>query len=171
MVVRCTKKALELVGSAGGPLTTATSDDTDWYLNLVWIDRRKCLLLVHAGTLFSVFVADVRKADLRPFGQFVVNAVTTALDEEMLPTGTFGQLDPADVRIAKTASRSVLGFMNEMAFHARYYVDTAGSLEHSDITAINRRLRRSPYNRGDYIWPIELAGGTLDRHLPPSSLG
>ena len=25
--------------------------DDDWYLNLLWIDRQKCLLLTHAGTL------------------------------------------------------------------------------------------------------------------------
>ncbi len=35
--------------------------DGDWYLNLLWFDRRKCLLLAHVGTLFPVFVADVRR--------------------------------------------------------------------------------------------------------------
>jgi hypothetical protein len=40
--------------------------DDDWYANLLWVERQKCLLFTHAGTLFSVFVAGVRKADLRP---------------------------------------------------------------------------------------------------------
>ncbi|MFN2615181.1 MAG: hypothetical protein ABR552_10255 [Actinomycetota bacterium] len=31
-----------------------------WYANLLWFDRRKCLLLTLAPTLFSVSVADVR---------------------------------------------------------------------------------------------------------------
>src|SRR5207247_415481 len=39
--------------------------------NLLWLDRRKCLLLTHAGTLFPVFVADVRAADLRPPGSYI----------------------------------------------------------------------------------------------------
>jgi hypothetical protein len=171
MVVRCTKKVLDLIGSGAGPLTTAPAEDADWYLNLVWIDRRKCLLLVHVRTLFSVFVADVRKADLRPFGRFVVTAVAAALEGEGLSTSTLGLLDPSDVQAGKTASRSVLGFMNEMAFHARYLVDAAGGLEHSQIGEINRQLRRTPYNRGEYVWPIELAGGTLDRHSRPSQHG
>ena len=35
-------------------------DAEDWYANLVWLDRRKCLLLTPAGTLFSMFEAGVR---------------------------------------------------------------------------------------------------------------
>ena len=172
MVVRCSKKALDLIGSAGGPLSTAAPADTDWYLNLLWIDRRKCLLLVHAETLFAVIVPDVRKADLRPFDTFATNTITSALTEEDLPAATFGQLDPANVRVAKTASRSVLRFMTVMAFHAHYLIDADGGLEHGDIAAINRHLHRTPYNRGEYIWPIEQAGGTLDlRTAPPAQPG
>ena len=83
--------------------------DDDWYLNLLWFDRRKCLLLTHAGTTFSVFVPDVRKADLTPPGPFLVDAITTALDAEDLPRGALGDLDPVNVQLAKTASRRVLG--------------------------------------------------------------
>ncbi|MCA1699222.1 MAG: hypothetical protein LC790_10115, partial [Actinobacteria bacterium] len=48
-----------------------TSSD-DWYANLLWLDRRKCLLIVHAGTLFALFVADIRVRDLRPFKRRIV---------------------------------------------------------------------------------------------------
>ena len=40
-------------------------DAGDWYANLLWFDRRKCLLLTHAATLFSIFGAGVRAGDLR----------------------------------------------------------------------------------------------------------
>ncbi len=53
--------------------------DEDWYANLLWIDRRKCLLLMHAGTLFPVFAPDVRQRDLRRLGPFVVGLVEAAL--------------------------------------------------------------------------------------------
>jgi hypothetical protein len=39
---------------------------------------------------------------------------------------------------AKTASRSVLGFMNDMAHHLRYAVSSAGGLDQSDTTLLNQ---------------------------------
>ncbi len=39
-------------------------EDEDWYANLLVLDRRKCLLLTHAGTLFTIFEPDVRASDL-----------------------------------------------------------------------------------------------------------
>ncbi len=52
MILRCTTKARALVGV-----------QDDWYLNLLWFDGRKCLLLAHVGTLFPVLVAIVNKAN------------------------------------------------------------------------------------------------------------
>jgi hypothetical protein len=34
-------------------------DLEDWYANLLWFDRRKCPLLTHSATLFTIFEADV----------------------------------------------------------------------------------------------------------------
>ncbi len=90
--------------------------EEDWYLNLVWIERQKCLLLTHAGTLFSVFRAGVRIPDLRPLGNYLAGAVGTDLRAENLPTDTFTDLQTDSLRLAKTANRSTLGFMTEMAF-------------------------------------------------------
>jgi hypothetical protein len=120
MVLRCTRRMLDLLGGRALRLTDLPPADDDWYLNLLWLDRRKCLLLTHAETLFSVFRAGVRAADLRPLGPYVVRAVEAELRSERLPPATFDQLDPDAVRLAKTASRSTLGFMNGMAVHLRY---------------------------------------------------
>jgi hypothetical protein len=97
---------LDLLGGRAVTLTEPPPADDDWYLNLLWLDRRKCLLLTHAGTLFSVFRGEVGKADLRPIGAYVVKAVEAELRSESLPPDTFAQLNPDTVRLAKTASRS-----------------------------------------------------------------
>ena len=65
--LRCTGKLLNLLGKQSVRLVEAPPKSDDWYANLLWLDRRKCLLITHAGTLFSLFVVDVRIADLRPF--------------------------------------------------------------------------------------------------------
>lgn len=130
--------------------------DDDWYLNLLWIDRQKCLLLTHAGTLLSVFRAGVRRADLRPIGNYLFDAIETELRAESLPTDTFSELQIGSVRLAKTASRSTLGFMNEMAFELRYLIAASGGLRRCDIDVLNHGLRRTLRNRGEYVRPIEL---------------
>jgi hypothetical protein len=111
VTLRCTRKALELLGARAGALPNLPQSDDDWYLNLLWIDRRKCVLLVHAGTLFPVFVADVHAADLRPVGPYIVEAIATELAFEGLPPGSLGQLDPNAVHVAKTASRRASDFL------------------------------------------------------------
>jgi hypothetical protein len=112
-VLRCTAKLLNLLGARPRDAVTTTSTDEDWYANLLWIDRRKCLLLAHAGTLFSVFVPGIRKADLVPIGPFVASLIEDELRSEGLQPDRFGALDP-NVELAKTASKSVLGYMNEI---------------------------------------------------------
>jgi hypothetical protein len=54
LLLRCAARLLKLIGDRGGPLTDAVPADDDWYANVLTIERRKCLLLVHAETLFAV---------------------------------------------------------------------------------------------------------------------
>jgi hypothetical protein len=147
VVVRCTKKVLDLLGRDVTLSEPAPSDD-DWYLNLLWIERQKCLLLTHSGTLFSVFRAGIRVADIRPLGGYVVEAIETELCAEQLPAGTFAQLDPTDIRIAKTASPRTLGYMKEMAFELEWSMASDGGLDRVDIDELNHALRRQLRSHG-----------------------
>jgi hypothetical protein len=154
MILRCTKRLLDLLDVS--PSGSSEPSDDDWYANLLWVDRQKCLLFAHAGTLFSVFVAGIRKADLRPIGPYVVSLIEQELRSEGLPMDVLGPLDPDQVVIAKTASRSTLGFMNEIALHARFRIEDAGGLDHCDMSALNHLLRRRLHNYGGtYAYPVE----------------
>jgi hypothetical protein len=57
VILRCTKKLLSVIGPV--PISETTPDAEDWYANLLWFDRRKCLLLTHVGTLFTILEADI----------------------------------------------------------------------------------------------------------------
>ncbi len=163
MIVRCTKKMLNLLGGGSGSVGEFPATDDDWYLDLIWFDRRKCLLLVHAGTLFSVFRADIRSARLRPPGPYLVSAVQAELATERLPPEIFGPLQPDHVRIARTASRSMLGFMNQMTVELRYQVMRSDDVRNCDIDALNCQLRRTLRNRGGYMRPIDV----VTKHCAP----
>ena len=157
MVVRCTGKLLNLLGKQSVRLADAPPSSDDWYANLLWLDRRKCLLITHAGTLFSLFVADIRVSDLRPFERRIVDLLTAALLDEGLPSDALGSLEPSEARIAKTESRHVLGVMNQMAFEIGWHADQAGGLGNIDVDELNRHLRRSLHTKdGDYRVPLEL---------------
>lgn len=153
---------LDLLGGRELPLSELPPGDEDWYLNLVWIERKKCLLLTHSGTLFSVFRTDVNVADLRPLGTYLIDAIQTELRAEGLPASTFSDLDSDDLRVAKTASRSTLGFMTEMAFELGWIIRDKRRLRRSNINDLNHALRRMLWNRGDYVRPIELVQQRLN---------
>ncbi|MFN0153117.1 MAG: DUF6933 domain-containing protein [Gaiella sp.] len=74
--------------------------------------------------------------------------VTVALDAEHLPHNALGELSGSDVRLAKTASRCVLGFMNDIAMHVDYGLDRYGGVLDVDVITLNRQLQRTLHNHG-----------------------
>lgn len=156
MIVRCTNRLIELLGLRPASLVQALPTEDDWYANLLWIDRRKCLLFTHAGTLFSIFASDVLKRDLQPFGAYLVRIIEARLREEHLPADALGELDAESVLLAPTASLSVLGFMSDMARACHYQVEDSGGLDRTDVEALNRRLLRTLHDRDGYHDPLEL---------------
>ena len=155
MILRCTARLLKLLDQTEGH--TEAADDEDWYANLVWRDRRKWVLLVHAGTLFPIDVPDVRASALRPVGPFVTRHIGEALASERLPADLFGPLDADDVQVTRTASKSILASMNDMVSQARHWVRYSGHLRPSDAAALNMELRGTPYSARGYLMPRELA--------------
>ena len=156
MIVRCTAKALKLLGTDVPARRDVAPDVNDWYLNLVWLQRRKCLLFVHVGTLFPVLTWDVRVQQIRPIGPYVASQVETALHDEGLPADWLGDLNAEPTLIARTADRQMLGFMNDMTRTLQYWA--AGDPWSSrDVVAINRELRRGVHNRGgQFVKPLDL---------------
>jgi len=158
VLLRCTRGFLKLVGNRAGTLVEAEPGIDDWYANVFLIERRKCLLLVHSDTLFSVLDTDVRVAQLDDLGLYVATLVVDGLASEGLAGTTLGPVDPSGVRVARTASRSVLGHLNEMTFEAQHLIAPAGGLRHTDLDCVNRRLRRGLHRRGGgYAAQLELA--------------
>ena len=155
-VVRCTTKLQKLVGRPDPETASLRASGDDWYANLLWIDGRKCLLVTHAGTLLSVFVPEVRAGDIRPLGSFVVPRIHGQLAAEGFSPDALGVLDPSESRIARTANRSVIGCMNDLAFTCEYAVADAGGLPRLDLVGLHRRLQRNITSARGYVQPVDL---------------
>lgn len=161
MILRCTKKLLAVIGPARLAEPAPEPDAEDWYANLLWFDRRKCLLVTHAATLFSIFEADVRAADLRATSRLVTRLIGRELRSEGLPAATFADLEPDKVILAKTTDRRVLGCMNDMAFLCQHAISGSGGLTRTDLAALNHSLRRNINSARGYRPPIELTAERL----------
>lgn len=166
MILRCTKKLLVVLGAGRVAEPGPAPDAGDWYASLLWSDRRKCLLLTHSGTLFSVFEAGVRAADLHATRQLVTGLVERELRREGLPPATFGDLRSQELILARTADRSVLGCMNDMAFRCEMAISDAGGLAHTDLGDLNHALHRHINSSRGYQLPVELAAQRLERGQP-----
>ncbi|HZM57500.1 MAG TPA: hypothetical protein VFC03_20995 [Acidimicrobiales bacterium] len=102
---------------------------------------------------------DVGVTDLRPLGGFVVPTIEAAVRSEGLSVDIFGSLDPDGVDVAKTANRSVLGCMNDLALHCEYAIEDTGGLDLLDVDQLNRGLRRTILRPLGGTYPVEAAGG------------
>jgi hypothetical protein len=154
-----------MLGATPHELVSTDPDANDWYCDVFRVDRRKCLLLMHAGTMLAVFVPDVRKADLSSLGPFVVVHVQQALAAEQLLPDVLGTLDPTSLRLGKTASRSLLGCMRHDRELLQHMVAVGGGLAKCDASALNQVLRRTvhlPGGRGA-VFPLNEAR----RHAQP----
>ena len=155
VILRCTRKLLSLLRAA--PAVGPAAGPEDWYANLLWFDGRKCLLLTHVGTLFSVFEPDVRAAGLRDTRRAAAALIGRELARENLPAGTFGAPGQEELIIAATADRSVLGCMNDMAFLCGHQIAQSGGLRHADLAELNQALRRNINSARGYQRPVDLA--------------
>jgi hypothetical protein len=162
VIVRCTKKTLDLLD--GGSITLSELPPA----------RRRLVSEPALDRSAEVHPAHRTAARCsRPSEQVCVARISARsgtissprlrpkLHAESLPADTFSELEPGSVRLAKTASRSTLGFMDEMAFELRYLVADADGLGRCDIDVLNHGLRRALCNRGEYVRPIELVARRL----------
>jgi hypothetical protein len=161
VILRCTNKLLAVIGPALAAKSALAPDEEDWYANLLWFDRRECLLLTHAATLFSIFEANVSARGLRATGPLVTGLIERELAREGLPSAVFAGLESQELIIAKTADRSVLGCMNDMAFLCQNAIAGSGGLMRTDLVALNRSLRRNINSARGYQPPVELAARRL----------
>ena len=128
-----------------------------WHANLIYIDRRKCVLFVNDKTLFNFIVPDVSKAVIRKLDDLFRHHLQCILADEGFPESVRDKISSeyADVAYAKTNSKRVLGSMNDLAFHYKFNIQSEGGVHSHMIPEIIRRLNRMPMSAIKYRFPIK----------------
>ena len=128
-----------------------------WHANLMYIDRRKCVLFVNDKTLFNFIAADVSRADIRNLGVLFRSLLQCMLSDEGLEASAKEKImsEYDELGYAKTQNRSVLGSMNDLVFHYKYHIQDAGGVHSYEIPGIIQKLNRMPMGALEYAYPIE----------------
>ncbi len=159
-LIRCTKKLQKEMGLKKSDLSVSEPKLLflgQWHANLIYIDRQKCILLVNDKTLFNFIIPDVSRAQIRKLDELFKVYFEWVLSEE-----GFGKTDKErimneyqEIEYSNTNSKSVLGSMNDLTFHYKYYILSEGGVHSNAIPNIIKKLNRMPMGAIEYRFSIE----------------
>ena len=114
-LIRCTKKLQKEMGLKPSDLCAEEPRFSylgPWHANLIHIDRRKCVL-------FNFIVPDLSRAQIRELDKLFKSYLSCVLADAGIPETDRGRIlsEYDEVGFANTNSKSVLGSMNDLAFH------------------------------------------------------
>ena len=159
-LLRCTGRLQKELGLKKSQLTDIEPRFSflgPWHVNLIHIDRRKCVLFVNDKTLFNFLIPDVSRSEIRKLGDQFRNYLQTVVASEGLSGSARSRIQEeySDVVYAKSNNRSVLGSMNDLAFHYKYRIQAAGGIHSHLVPSIISQLNHMPMGAIGYRYPID----------------
>jgi len=157
---RCTKKVQNQLGLKPSDLSEVKKADStlgNWYVNLATIDRRKTFLFVNERTLFSFILFGVKKSHTPEIHEIFLKGLTQALIFENFDLKEINKIHEEyfDLEFTKTDSRKVLGNMNELMDHYKFFILSDGGYKYCDLTAIINKMNRIPQRNIEWKYSIE----------------
>ncbi|MCP3685597.1 MAG: hypothetical protein GY861_23345 [bacterium] len=155
-IIRCTKKLLNELKIKQTEDIGQSYGIGNWHANLLWIDRRKCVLFTNDQTLFSFLVTGMKKPQFENFNEVFRLNLFKNLVNENLPQKQIEYMfnEHSEIQVTKTNNRSVLGSMNELAYQLECRIYDDGGLGIVDMTEINREVNRIPMSALGYKFSI-----------------
>lgn len=159
-LIRCTQKLLRELSffPAGSDVAEINPEGLgNWYANLVRFDRRKCFIFTNEKTLYSFLVPGVLKKDLLNIHNLFRSHLSNNLQYEGFATDVIKRAleEYNEIGLAKTASRSVLGSMNDLKCAYGFEVVRSGGIGGFNVLAVNREMNRTPLSAIKYSYAIE----------------
>ena len=160
-LIRCTAKLLKEIGLKKSELVDESPKFSflgQWHANLVYINRRKCVLFVNDKTLINFIVPDVSRAEIKNLGHMFESMFHCILADEGYSQEQIKKIftEYSEIGIGKSNSRSVLGSINDLAFHYEHSILESGGCHSAEIPSIISRLNRMPMHASkNCIFPID----------------
>ena len=156
IVLRCTKRLLQ--ASRVQPMAEPPAPATvlgEWYANVVSLPfrGRSLVVFVNSGTLLSVVAPGRVLGTTVPVFQQRLPALLHHLD---VPQSLVEAVALSDVCFARTASRSVLGSMNDIALQIWVDAESVRSFDRLKLDWLEMRLAGVIFGALDYRRPADV---------------
>ncbi|MGV6816680.1 MAG: DUF6933 domain-containing protein [Thiotrichales bacterium] len=103
------------------------------------------------------FTPDVSRAQIKKLSELFLGHLSCILSDEGVDEIAKNKIlsEYESVEYARTKSRSVLGSLNDLAYHYTYHIQDAGGVYSAMVPEIIRKLNRMPMGALDYKYSIE----------------
>jgi len=170
-LIRCTKKLQKEIGLNAKDIIEqepTTGLLGSWHANLILIDRRKCVLFVNDKTLFNFIIPGVKKAQLVKLDDHFKNHLQCILADEGFNKIICDQIQQEydTIDFANTNNKSVMGSMNDLAFHYTISIQQDGGVNSCMLPQIIHSLNRMPMKALDYGYAINALHNLYGIHKP-----
>jgi len=149
IIIRCTAKVLKELGVSRSQIKDYPDQPgplQEWYANLFYRNRKKCLIFTNTDSLFSFIVPYVYRKDIKNILELFRKGLSKALFYETFDAEQIKKIMSLadDVIIAKTNNRSVLGSMNELVFQCQVYLDMHEDEGEKGLILASHKLNETP---------------------------
>lgn len=161
VVVRCTRKLLDRLGQFTSREVSTTTALGEWYATILFT-KQQVVLLVNASTRLPVVIA-ARDLSTLP-SRFATGLAAVLTDLQIPEEAIAGELrEMQDVVFSTTASRSVLGTMNDYAIYieAAFRHENGVALHTLSLALADTPVGPLGYDRPRDVARRQLSGTTL----------
>jgi mRNA-degrading endonuclease HigB of HigAB toxin-antitoxin module len=129
----------------------------DWYSNIFEFNKKKNLVFLNTKTLISFVIPNLTKKDLKGYQDLFLKG----LSELLLAYGIENEIvekifiEYIHLQIAKTESKSYIGFMNDTVQDYKFIFDKGGHEYIKTIDHFNFRLNKKPVKALDWKFAVD----------------
>ena len=154
-ILHCTGKLRKEMGLKNSDLTEAETEPSflgSWHANLIYAKRKKAVLFVDDKTLFNFIAINLKRNEIKDLSNIFRENLYQTLTLEGFSAEKIKKTmaEYETIQYDKTRNRSVLGSMNDYAFHYKYHIQNGEFLP--DII---HKLNRMPMGALKYAYPID----------------
>lgn len=165
LIFKCTQKVRDYLSLAPNELTEPVDHTNsvlgDWYVNLIVIDRRKCLLFMNERTLLSFIAIGSKKSKglKHDVYEMFIDHLFNLYKLLEFPLDGLNQVmdDYVEYRYNKTASKKLLGNMSDLAHLYQATIAYNGGIAKCDIAEIIRLMNHTPQANLNHQYSVDVA--------------
>lgn len=139
-----------------------------WNAHLVYLDRKKCLYFVDKKTLYSIFIADIVKKDLKNIGNFFFYTLVQQLKDDQIyrpELDNFLVDNFKTIKFYKTDNdQKTLGTLRDDLYHLKAYCQDKNNKLLAALEFAKFRMNNIPIGVRNYYTAKKIMETELKNH-------